>query len=161
MKVARVALTTGGFMKFRTKVLQAGKTATGVQVPEKVVTALGGGKRPPVRVTINDYTYRSTVAPMGGKFMLGISAVVREAAHVAGGDEVDVTLELDTAPREVTLPSDFQKVLNKDAQAKQFFAGLSYSKKKALVSPIEQAKTPETRQRRIAKALSTLREGNV
>ena len=91
-------------MKFRTTILQAGKTATGIQVPAKIVERLGAGKRPPVRVTINGHIYRSTVAVMRGAFMVGVSAVVRENARVAGGDEVEVDIELDTAPREVIAP---------------------------------------------------------
>ena len=83
-------------MKFHTRLLQSGKTAVGIQVPNEVVEALGAGKRPPVRVTINGYTYRNTIAVMGGVFMVGVSAENRENANVAGGDEVDVDIELDT-----------------------------------------------------------------
>jgi Bacteriocin-protection, YdeI or OmpD-Associated/Domain of unknown function (DUF1905) len=145
-------------MRFRTRILQGGKTATGIRVPDEVVEKLGAGKRPPVRVTINGYTYRSTVAVMGGKFMVGVSAVVREHAHVAGGDDVDVEMQLDTAPREVAVPADFKKALDRDAKARRAFDGLSFSNKQRLVLPVEQAKTPETRERRIAKAVATLRE---
>ncbi|TMK21523.1 MAG: DUF1905 domain-containing protein, partial [Actinobacteria bacterium] len=91
-------------MKFRGKVLLGGKTATGIEVPEKIVTGLGSSKRPAVRATINGFTYRSTVAPMGGKFMLPLSAANREGAGVEAGDTIQVNLELDTAPREVTVP---------------------------------------------------------
>src|SRR5207249_8315560 len=115
-------------MWFRTKVLQAGKTATGIEVPAKVVTAIGSSKRPAVRVTINGHTYRSTVATMDGKFMVGVSAQVREAAGVAGGDTVDVDIELDSSPREVTVPEDFAKALKRDAAARKLFEGLSYSR---------------------------------
>ena len=146
-------------MKFRTKLLQAGKTATGIQVPAKIVESLGSGKRPKVRVTINGYTYRSSVAPMGGRFMLGVSAEVRDRAGVAGGDMLDVEIELDTAPREVSVPPDFAAALKRDADAKRFFDGLSYSKKQWFVLSIEGAKTAETRQRRITNAMSRLREG--
>jgi len=146
-------------MKFRTKLLQAGKTATGIQVPAKIVESLGSGKRPKVRVTINGYTYRSSVAPMGGRFMLGVSAEVRDHAGVAGGDMLDVEIELDTAPREVSVPPDFAAALKRDADAKRFFDGLSYSKKQWFVLSIEGAKTAETRQRRITNAMSRLREG--
>ncbi len=148
-------------MKFRTTIQLSGKTATGIQVPGEVVTSLGPSKRPPVRVTINGYTYRSTVAPMGGVFMLPVSAEVRQAAGVAAGDEVEVTLEADTQPREVTVPSDFRDALNTEPDARQFFEGLSYSNRQRLVLSIEEAKSAETRQRRIAKALSTLREHRV
>jgi uncharacterized protein DUF1905/bacteriocin resistance YdeI/OmpD-like protein len=146
-------------VKFRTTVEQAGKTATGIQIPDEVVESLGAGKRPPVRVTINGYTYRSTVASMGGRFMVGVNAQNREAASVAGGDTVDVDIELDTAPREVTLPPDFAKALKKDAKAKETFEGLSNSNKGWHVQSIEGAKTDETRQRRIAKSVAALHEG--
>lgn len=146
-------------MRFRATIEQGGKTATGIEVPAKVVESLGSSKRPAVRVTINGYTYRSSVASMGGRFMLGVSAKVREGAGVAGGDKVDVDIELDTEPREVSLPSDFSAALDRDARAKRFFEGLSFSRKQRLVLPIEDAKTAETRQRRIDKAISVLHEG--
>jgi hypothetical protein len=146
-------------MKFRTTLLQSGKSAVGIQVPDEVVTSLGAGKRPPVRVTINGYTYRNTIAVMGGAFMVGVSAEHREKAHVAGGDEVEVDIELDTQQRELALPDDFRHLLEAEPEAKHYFEGLSYSRKQALVLPIAQAKTAETRQRRIERALATLREG--
>ena len=146
-------------MKFRTTILQADKNATGIQIPDEVVESLGAGKRPPVRVTINGYTYRNTVAVMGGVFMVGVSAEHRKGAGVAGGDEVDVDIELDTAPRVVTVPPDFQAALDNDVEAKRFFEGLSYSNKSRHVLSIEDAKTAETRQRRIDKAISQLRAG--
>jgi len=146
-------------MKFRAIIELAGKTATGIEVPAAVVTRLGSSKKPAVRVTINGYTYRSTVASMGGRFMLPISAEVREAASVAAKDKVDVDVELDTAPREVTVPPDFAHALTRDPAAKRLFEGLSSSNKQRIVIAIESAKTPETRERRIAKAVSALREG--
>jgi hypothetical protein len=146
-------------VRFRTTILQNDKTATGIHVPDDVVASLGAGKRPKVRVTINGHTYRSSVASMGGRFMVGISATVREGAGVAGGDDVDVDIELDTAPREVTVPPDFAKALRRDADAKRFFDGLSYSKQQWHVQSIEGAKTDETRQRRIEKSVGMLREG--
>ena len=145
-------------MKFRTKILQAGKTATGIEVPAKVVESLDSGKRPKVRVTISGYTYRSSVAPMGGKFMVGVSAEVRERAGVAGGDVVDVEMELDTEVREVTVPPDFSVALRRDPAARRSFERLSYSKKRWHVLSIEGAKTAETRQRRIANSVRILRE---
>jgi hypothetical protein len=146
-------------MKFGAKIELAGKTATGIVVPAAVVTKLGSSKKPAVRVTINGYTYRSTVASMGGRFMLPISAQVREAASVAAGQTVNVDVELDTAPREVTVPPDFASALSRDAAAKRFFEGLSFSNQQRIVIAIEGAKAPETRERRIAKAVSSLREG--
>jgi hypothetical protein len=145
-------------MRFRTKILSAGKTAAGIEVPAKVVAALGSSKRPPVRVTINGFTYRSTVAVMGGKFMLGISNEVRQSAGVAAGETVDIDLELDDQPRDVELPADFAAALDRDAKAKKFFEGLSYSKKLRLVIPID-IKNVETRKQRIAETVKGLREG--
>jgi bifunctional DNA-binding transcriptional regulator/antitoxin component of YhaV-PrlF toxin-antitoxin module len=146
-------------MRFRAKILQTGKTAAGIEVPAKVVAALGSSKRPPVRATINGFTYRSSVASMGGKFMLGVPPEFREGARVAGGDVVDIDLELDTETREVSIPPDFAAALARDARAKRFFEGLSYSNKRRLVIPIEDAKAAETRERRIAKTVEQLREG--
>ena len=146
-------------MRFKTKIIQSGKTATGIEVPSKVVESLGTSKKPPVSVTIKGYTYRSTVAVMGGRFMVGVSAKVREAAGVAGGDTVDVDIELDTAPRVLEVPADLKRALGRDKEANEIFEGLSYSRKQRLVLPIEDAKTPETRQRRVEKVIVTLREG--
>ena len=113
-------------------------------------------KKPAVRITINGFTYRSTVAVMGGRFMVGVNAENREQARVAGGDKVDVDIELDTDPREVTVPADLAAALSRNAKARQHFDGLSYSKKKAFAQGVEGAKTAETRQRRIDKALLDL-----
>src|SRR3954463_5945035 len=108
-------------MRFRTTILQGDKTATGVRIRDEVVEALGKGKRPAVRVTINGFTYRSTIAVMGGDYMVGVSAENRAAAGVSGGDEVDVDIELDSAPRDVTLPADFAAALDADAKARRTF----------------------------------------
>lgn len=145
-------------MRFRTKILAAGKTAAGIEVPAKVVAALGSSKRPPVLATINGFTYRSTVAVMGGKYMLGVSNEVRNSAGVSADETVDVDLELDTAPRDVELPPDFAFALNRDAKAKKFFAGLSYSAKLRLVTPID-VKNADVRKERISKTVAMLRDG--
>src|SRR5512146_1110018 len=136
-------------MRFRTTILQTGKTAAGFEVPPEVVEALGSGKRPKVRVTIGDHTYRNTVAVMGGVYMLGVSAEHREAAGVKGGDEVDIDLELDTAPRAVTVPPDFAAALAAEPAAARTFEGLSYSNQSWHTYQIGDAKTEETRRRRI------------
>ena len=146
-------------MKIRALLEQSGKTAVGFSVPEDVVLALGKGKRPPVNVTIKGYTYRSTVAPMGGGYMVGVSAENRAAAGVAGGETHDIELTLDTAPREVELPGDFAAALAGDPEARRTFDGLSPSNKGYHVSQIQGAKTDETRQRRIEKSITTLHEG--
>ena len=146
-------------MRFRTTVELGGKTATGFQIPADFVAGLASSKRPPVRVTINGHTYRSTVAPMGGVFMLPLSAENRERAGVAAGDEVDVDVELDLEPREVTVPPDFTDALDRDADARRCFDGLSYSRKLRYVLSITDARTAETRRRRIAQTVDALREG--
>jgi hypothetical protein len=145
-------------MRFRTTILLGGKTATGIEVPAEVVESLGAGKRPPVRVTINGFTYRSTVAVMGGKFMVGVNAGNRVGADVAAGDEVDVDIELDTAPREVEVPADLIEALDVDPAARRRFDASSYSRRREWVRSVEEAKTPETRQRRIAKTVAALQE---
>jgi len=141
---------------FKAKLLLAGKTATGFQVPAMVVEDFGVGKKPPVKVTINGYTYRNTVAVYNGEFMIGVSAEHRAGANVKANDVMEVTLELDTAPRVVDVPVDFQKALSKNTAAKKNFDLLSYSNKQGYVLPIKGAKTEETRQRRIDKAIREL-----
>lgn len=158
MTAKKSVATKTGAARFRTTILQAGKSATGIQIPDDVMAKLGTSKRPPVRVTLNGYTYRSTVAVMGGKFMVGVSAAVREAAKVAGGDELAVDIALDEAPREVTVPPALHKALAANPKAKQRFDQLSYSKKRLCTVPIENAKTKETRARNLAKAMKTLTE---
>jgi Bacteriocin-protection, YdeI or OmpD-Associated/Domain of unknown function (DUF1905) len=144
-------------VEFRTTVVQSGKTATGLQVPDDVVAALGGGKRPPVTVTVGGYGYRTTIAPMGGAFWIPLSAEHREAAGVRAGEEVDVRVELDTAPRETPLPEDLAAALDEDARA--FFDGLAASHRKEWVRWVEEAKRPETRAARIEKTAEALKAG--
>jgi hypothetical protein len=146
-------------VSFRATVEQGGKTATGIHVPDDVVAELGSGKRPAVRATIGDHTYRSTLGVMGGRTLLPVSADNRTKAGIAAGDKVDVRLELDTAPREVELPTDFATALDAVPEARRFFDALSYSQKRWFVLPIEEAKKPDTRERRIEKAVAMLREG--
>lgn len=144
-------------VRFRATIELGGKTATGIEVPDEVVAALGSSRRPPVHATIAGYTYRTTVASMRGRFMLPISAAVRASAGVAAGDEVDVALELDTKPREVSVPADFAAAL--DGDARRVFDGMSYSHRLRWVLSVEDAKTDATRQRRIGRAVEALREG--
>lgn len=146
-------------MKFHTVLELGGKTATGIEVPAEVVDALAAGKRPAVTVNIGKHTYRSTIAVMGGRYMLPVSAENREAAGIKAGDELEVEVELDTAPREVEVPADFAEALQAAPEAKTFFEGLSNSLKRYWVLNIEGAKTQETRQRRIDGAIAKLREG--
>ena len=141
---------------FRTTIVLEGKTATGALVPPEVVDALGGGKQPLVHVAIGDYRYRSKVGVRGGRAMLPISAEHRAGAGVAAGDEIELTLALDTEPREVEVPVDLAVALNAAPEAHRAFVALSNSRKKAITLSVEGAKTPETRARRVAKALETL-----
>ena len=145
-------------VSFDTTIIQIGNN-TGICVPNEVVEKLEAGKKPPVIVTVNNFSYRNTIAVMGGKFMISVSADIRSKTGIKGGDKVKVTLELDTKPREVEIPSDFQKLLNENSKARQFFETLSYSNKQRYVLPIGQAKTEETRQRRMEKAIIDLNEG--
>ena len=146
-------------MRFRTAVLLSGKTATGIRVPPEVIEQLGAGRKPPVRVTIGGHTFRTTVAPRGDRYLVGINAQNREGAGVSAGDEVDVDIELDTAPREVAVPGDLAEALAAAPEARLFFDGLTPSQQRWYVEPIEQAKKPETRGRRVEKAIAMLREG--
>ena len=146
---------------FRAIIVQTGKTACGIQVPEAVVEGLGGGKRPPVVVTIGGYTYRNTVAPMGGEWWLGVNSEHREASGLRAGDEVDVTLALDSAPRELEVPPELAAALDADPVAKAFFEGLSYSNKRVFTLSVEGSSNPETKARRVEKAIGLMREGRV
>jgi hypothetical protein len=148
-------------VRFRTTILSAGKTAAGIRIPDEVVESLGGGKRPPVRVTINGYTYRNTVAVMGGEYLVGVSNEHRQASGLAGGDEVDVDIELDTAPREVSVPPELQAALDANPAARATFDKLSYSNKSWHVLQVTGTKNEDTRQRRIAKSIEALAEGRI
>ena len=143
-------------MRFHATIALNGKTATGIEVPTDVVAALGQGKRPKVTVTINGYSYRSSVGVMGGVSLLPVSADVRAKAGVAAGDQVDVDVEPDTAPRAVEVPADFASVLDRAPAAREAFGKLSYSGQQRYVLGIEAAKTDATRQRRVEKAVAEL-----
>jgi hypothetical protein len=144
-------------MRFQATVELGGKTATGIRVPEEVVTGLGSHRRPPVRVTVGAHTYRTTVAPMGGAYFVPLSAENRNLAGVAAGDRVDVDIELDTAPREVAVPAELAAALEREPGARQAFDALSTSRRREHARQVETAKAEATRQRRIAKVLDELR----
>jgi uncharacterized protein YdhG (YjbR/CyaY superfamily) len=129
----------------------------GLEVPSQVVEELGGGKRPPVVITINGHSWRSRVAIMRGRHLLGLSNANRKAAGVTTGDEIEVGLELDPEPRVVVEPADFARALDSDPAARAAYDHLAQSNKRQHVHSIESAKTPETRTRRIEQALATLR----
>lgn len=146
-------------MKFTAELESSGKTAAGFEVPGDVVAALGGGGHPKVSVTVNGFTFRTSIARMGGRFMLGVSAERRTAAGVSAGDVLEVDVELDTAPRELDVPEEFAAALAADAAAQEFWQTLSYSKQQWHVLQVTGAKTEETRDRRIEKSIGMLREG--
>jgi Domain of unknown function (DUF1905)/Bacteriocin-protection, YdeI or OmpD-Associated len=145
-------------MRFTAVVVSAGKTATGIEVPENIVQGLGGSKRPAVTATINGYSYRTSVASMGGRFMMPISAAVRESSGVSAGDEIDVELVLDSQVRVVEVPPDLATALEGGSVRAEFEA-LSTTNKKRIVLSVQGAKTDETRRRRIARAVAELAEG--
>ena len=140
---------------FHTTILQTGKNTAGIQVPDEVIEKLGAGKQPLVRVTINKYTYRSAVAVMGGKYMISFNPEHRKAAGVQGGEEANVTLELDLEPRTVEIPTDLKDALIK-ANALDAFEKSAPSMKKEYVRQVQEAKTQETRERRITKIVEKL-----
>ncbi len=141
---------------FTTEVKLAGKNAAGLQVPDEVVAALGKGRNPPVTVSLNGYTYRGTVQVSNGVFMLSLSSDKREAAGVHPGQLVEVTVELDTEPRTVEVPEDLQLALAAQPGASAAFEALAYSRRKEYVRQVTEAKTEETRTRRIAKIVAEL-----
>jgi hypothetical protein len=145
-------------MRFHTTVLREGKTATGLQVPDDVVTGLGAGKRPAVRITINGYSYRTTAMFMSGRFLVPLAAEHRDRAGVSAGDEVDVDIELDTAAREVIVPPDLAAAMAAQPSVQAFFDQLSFTHRKEWVRWLEDAKKPETRQARLMKAIDELRD---
>ncbi len=145
-------------MKFRAKVIPSGN-ATGVEVSERVIDAFGSGKRPKIVITINGHTWRSRVASMGGRFIVGISAANRAASRIAEGDVIEVDLTLDTEPRIVPEPPDLATALNDNPEARAAFDRLPYGLKRKHVGAIEEAKASAVRQRRIAKLVTTMRSG--
>jgi hypothetical protein len=146
-------------MRFRSTVTLGGKTATGIEVPEEVVIGLNRGKRPPVRVTLRSYSYRTTVAPMSGSYWIPLSAEHRGGSGLSAGDDVEVDIEVDDEPRVVDVPADLAAALDQNPAARRAFDALSYSHQRQHVLAVEEAKKPETRQRRIDKTVADLSAG--
>ena len=146
-------------MEFSAELELAGKTATGITVPPAVVDALNAGKRIPVVVTIKKHSYRTTIAPYNGAYMIPVSAENREAAGVKAGDTLRVGIEVDTAPREIEVPADLAAALAKNKEAKAFFESLSFSNQRGYVSWLEQAKKEETRNARVLACVESLEAG--
>ncbi|AMO24359.1 hypothetical protein GCM10027034_14100 [Ramlibacter solisilvae] len=145
-------------MKFTCKVIPSGN-ATAVEIPKAAVEALGAGARPPISVSINGHTWRTRIALMRGQCLVGISAANRAAAGIASGETVDVILELDDVPREVTEPPDLKEALDADPSLRAAFTRLAFGLKQKHIRSLVDAKTPETRQRRLAKLAKQLQQG--
>jgi hypothetical protein len=143
-------------MDFTTELLATGGNTTGFEVPDAVVEQLGGGRRPKVVVTVEGHTWRTSIASMGGRFLLGASAAVREAAGIASGQTYRVHVELDSAPRTVDLPDDLAVALAASPSATSAWAGLSYSRQRQHVEAVLAAKKPETRERRVGAVVAAL-----
>ena len=143
---------------FETTLTTSGNN-TAIVVPEGVIEQLGAGKRPPVMVDVNGYEYRSTVAVMRGQYLISLSAAVRAATGLAGGDPLHVTLTVADSPRTVDVPADFAAALDADGAARGFFDGLSNSLQRYHVDNVNAAKSPDTRQRRIDKAVALFLDG--
>ena len=143
-------------MPFKAVILSGKKTATGIEVPAEALEQLAAGKKPAVVVTVNGYVYRTTVGSMDGRFMLPFSAEHRERSGLAAGDAVEVELALDTEPRVLELPADLAAALAANPEASKNFDRLSYSRRRWFVLNVEAAKTPATRDKRVASAIATL-----
>ncbi len=146
-------------MKFHTTLRKFGGNNTGIEVPEEVLTALGRGKRVKVVATVNGYAYRTSVAPYMGVIVMPFSAEHRAATGLVGGEEIDVEVVPDDAPREVSVPDDLAAAFVGAPEAAAFFAGLSFTNQRTYVEWIESAKKAETRTARVEKAVGLLREG--
>ena len=146
-------------MEFRAELESSGKNTAGFEVPESVVEALGGGKHPKIVATVNGFTFRTSIASMGGRYMFGVSADRRKEAGVTAGEIYDVGVELDTAPRDVEVPEDLANALDENPAAKRFWDTLSYSNKSWHALQVAGAKKAETRGARIAKSVTMLSEG--
>ena len=142
-------------MRFETTMSLSGNN-TGIEVPPEVIEGLGAGRKPAVVVTVNGFEYRSTVAVMGGRYLIPFSSDKRAATGIQGGDPIVVDLEGDTAPRTVEVPDDLAAALDAAPGARAAWDRLPPSHRKAHVTAVESAKAAETRQRRIAKAIEAL-----
>jgi hypothetical protein len=145
-------------VEFDTTVKATGNN-TGIVVPDELIERLGSGRRPAVIVNVNGYEYRNTVAVVDGKHMIGVSAAIRKETGLGGGDPIHVVLTVADTPRAVNISDDFAAALAADAGAKAFFDKLSNSLQRYHADNINGAKTAETRQRRIEKAIALFREG--
>lgn len=145
--------------RFRSELQAARGGGSTFVVPPEVAAALGPAKRPPVRVTVGGHTFRTRIAVYGGESLIGVSKANRAAAGIDIGDGFEVEIALDTEPREIVVPEDLAAALAEDPAAGETFAGLSFSHRREYVLWIEEAKRPETRERRVADTVQRLRSG--
>ena len=143
-------------MDFTTELEATGGKTTWFVVPDAVVDALGAGRRPKVAVTVNGHTWRTSIAPMGGRYLVGASAAVRAAAGIAAGETHTVMVEVDDTPRTVELPDELAAALAASPTAAAAWAALSYSQQRRHADPLAAAKAPETRARRVAATMAAL-----
>jgi antitoxin component of MazEF toxin-antitoxin module len=136
-----------------------GGNTTGFEIPAAVVDELGGGRRPKVVVTVNGTTFRTSIARMGERYLLGVSAERRAAAGLTAGDAVDIDIDLDTAPREVDVPDDLAAALAGNPAAAAFWDTLSFSARQWHTTQVTAAKTADTRARRVARSVTMLADG--
>jgi hypothetical protein len=141
---------------FHTTLISGGGNTTGIEIPEEVVLGFGRGKRVPVVVTVNGYEFRNTIAFMGGQYLVGVSAAHRAASGLKAGDDIEVTLEVDDAPRVVEVPPELAEALAADPVAAAAWQRLSYSHQRRHAEPIVEAKSPETKARRVEKTVAAL-----
>ena len=146
-------------MRFRAELKSNGKTAAGFEVPDQIVDDLGGGGRPKVKVTIGGYEFRTSIARMGDRYLLGVSNERRAEAGIAAGETLDVEVELDTAERRVEIPVDLAMALAAAPEAKAFFDSLSFAKQQWHTVQVTSAKKPETRAKRVATSVAMLAAG--
>jgi hypothetical protein len=144
-------------MKLRLELVGHGGNTAGFELSDEVVEQLGGGRRPKVVVTVGAHTWRSSIANMGGTFMLGVSMANREAAGVSAGQTLQVEIELDTAARTVDVPDDLASELAADSSARAAWESWSFTRRKEAARSLTEAKKPETRARRLEKVLAELR----
>ncbi len=141
---------------FRTTLWSGDGRNTGIEVPEEVVTGFGRGKRVPVRVEVGGYVYRSTIAVMGGRYLISFASAHRAATGLSAGDEITVNLTVDDSPREVDVPAALASALAAHPPAAAAWAALSPSRQRAYADSINGAKAEETRDRRVAKVMAEL-----
>lgn len=148
-----------GALRFKAQLQTRGPAAAVVLDDDQVATVGEGAKRFPVVATVNGYTWRTSVTRMGGEFLLGLNRAVREGAGVEAGDQVEVSLELDSEPREVEVPDALGAALEADSVAQASFRSMSFTHRKEYCRWVAEAKRDETRKRRVDQAVEMIRNG--